>query len=403
MLKKVFAWLHLWLGLLTGIVVFVVSITGGIHVFHEEFLEWFPTKGDPTAVVHQIPADGRRFLKPSEIVEHVQTREHGDSVALTPFMIRYFRDKGSILLTGDNQGDRTWYTFDPYTGEVLEQKIENKNGLFIVQKGQIIKDNLKAFEFFPFILDGHLNLWLPPAIGNPIVCYCTLGFVVLLISGIVLWWPKSKAAAKQRYWFRWKKSTKWRRKNYDLHNVNGFYVFIFLLLIAFTGLCIGLEWMQEGVHYLLEGHSEEDATTFKSVPPQDGKRAISYITLLDSVFAQEEFLYPEAHTYSMYWAFPSPKDPEATSMTVAYVGSDDYRSYYDRYTNKRIGMDEDEHEASLAHQLEHLYLPIHEGSIGGLSTKFLAFFASLISASLPITGVYIWWGRRNKKSSKRKA
>jgi uncharacterized iron-regulated membrane protein len=33
----------------------------------------------------------------------------------------------------------------------------------------------------------------------------------------------------------------------------------------------------------------------------------------------------------------------------------------------------------------------------GLPGKILMFFASLIVASLPVTGFYIWWGRRQKK------
>jgi uncharacterized iron-regulated membrane protein len=46
---------------------------------------------------------------------------------------------------------------------------------------------------------------------------------------------------------------------------------------------------------------------------------------------------------------------------------------------------------------------IHTGAILGLPGKFLAFFASLICASLPVTGVYVWWGRKNKAKKKAKA
>jgi uncharacterized iron-regulated membrane protein len=42
---------------------------------------------------------------------------------------------------------------------------------------------------------------------------------------------------------------------------------------------------------------------------------------------------------------------------------------------------------------------IHVGAIIGLPGKILMFFASLICASLPITGCYIWWGRRKKKAN----
>lgn len=397
MIKKIAAWLHLWLGLLTGIVVFIVSVTGCIHVFHEEFLAVFPVKATQP-IVANIASKGRPLLKPSQIVALAQQQMIKDNAAQEPFMIRYLRDKESLLLFGDNGAHRTWFSFDPYTGEILDQKIERNGALFRVKDAKIQEQNLRGFEFFPFILEGHVNLWLPTEIGKTIVCYSTLLFIVLLISGLILWWPKNKAAAKQRYWFRWKKGTKWRRKNYDLHNINGFYTFLLLIIIAFTGLCIGLTWVSKGLHWMLGG---EEELVFYSKVPAPGTAQVPFVALMDRVFEQEEALYPKAHTYSMYWAYPTPKDPVATTMTVVYGKDESYRSHYDRYTQHKIGIEEEEEHESLAHQLEHLYLPIHEGSIGGLTTKILAFVASLISASLPITGFYIWYGRKNKKTKKK--
>ncbi|MFC3561839.1 PepSY domain-containing protein [Pedobacter jamesrossensis] len=42
---------------------------------------------------------------------------------------------------------------------------------------------------------------------------------------------------------------------------------------------------------------------------------------------------------------------------------------------------------------------IHVGSILGLTGKIMAFFASFIAASLPITGFIIWWGKKKKKKN----
>ncbi|MBZ4044583.1 PepSY domain-containing protein [Flavobacterium hibisci] len=43
---------------------------------------------------------------------------------------------------------------------------------------------------------------------------------------------------------------------------------------------------------------------------------------------------------------------------------------------------------------------LHVGSILGFPGKVLAFIASLVSASLLVTGFLIWWGRKNKKAKK---
>jgi uncharacterized iron-regulated membrane protein len=53
-------------------------------------------------------------------------------------------------------------------------------------------------------------------------------------------------------------------------------------------------------------------------------------------------------------------------------------------------------------KLENMNYDIHVGQIAGLPGKILAFIASLISASLPVTGFMIWLGKRNKKPKAKK-
>ncbi len=62
----------------------------------------------------------------------------------------------------------------------------------------------------------------------------------------------------------------------------------------------------------------------------------------------------------------------------------------DRFNNK-----------AFADKLSDMYFDIHTGAILGLTGKILAFFISLICASLPITGFIIWLQKRkNKKKQK---
>ncbi|ODS81598.1 MAG: hypothetical protein ABS46_11065 [Cytophagaceae bacterium SCN 52-12] len=396
MLKKVTGWLHLWLGLISGIIVFIVSLTGCVYVFHEEFRQIFPPARIESTRI-DIPSEGRPLLMPSEIVRRVERSEHGDSVRINPFMMRYLRDQASILLSGEVEQDRTWYLVDPYTGEVLEQKREMYSGTYLVKNGQIQGENLEKFDFFAFVLDGHMTLWLPVKIGKILVTYGTLVFVVLLISGLILWWPKNKSAAKQRYWFQWKKSTKWRRKNYDLHNIAGFYMFAFLLLIGLTGVAMGIEWANKSLHWVFSGGVKEKE--IESVPPENPALIPDFNTTLDHVLKQELAKHPDAGTYSMYWSYPSRDIPTSVIRVVAYMKSGSQVSLYDRYSMQLLGLEEHDEE-SLAHEIEELYLPIHEGSIWGLPTKILAFLASLVATTLPVTGFCIWWGRREKKGKK---
>ena len=69
---------------------------------------------------------------------------------------------------------------------------------------------------------------------------------------------------------------------------------------------------------------------------------------------------------------------------------------YDQYTGKLL-QKKTFSDKNNGEKLRSLNYAIHSGAILGLPGKILAFFASLICASLPVTGFYIWWGRKYKK------
>src|SRR5690606_33620792 len=120
----------------------------------------------------------------------------------------------------------TWNYFDefpiyksvyinPFSGEVLSVQDE-KNGFF----------NIVKFIHWSFLLNSD---WGKYVVGIPVLI-----FLFMLISGIVLWWPRNKAARKQRFWFQWKNIRNWKRKNYDLHSILGFYASFIALIVAIT-------------------------------------------------------------------------------------------------------------------------------------------------------------------------
>ncbi|WP_262710408.1 PepSY domain-containing protein [Psychroserpens sp. NJDZ02] len=59
--------------------------------------------------------------------------------------------------------------------------------------------------FFAFILKGHMRLWLPKSIGEQVVGVSILLFIIIIISGFILWLPKKRKNLKQRITFDWKK------------------------------------------------------------------------------------------------------------------------------------------------------------------------------------------------------
>jgi uncharacterized iron-regulated membrane protein len=231
--------------------------------------------------------------------------------------------------------------------------------------------------------------------GQIVVASATLVFLTLLISGLILWYPRNKNATKQRFRFKWKKETKWKRKNYDLHNITGFYVCLIALIFAITGLVWGFQWFAYSYYTVLGGEKSlvyEDPISSKTKPTLEKP--------LDKVWTLMQKQYPNAKSIEVH-----PPENDSTSI-AANANPDegtywktDYR-YFDQYTleEKEVKHIFGKYENSeIPDKLMRMNYDIHTGAVFGLAGKTFAFLISLLIASLPVSGFYIWWGRNKKK------
>lgn len=365
--------LHLWLGLTSGLLVFIIAVTGCIYAFQEEIQ-------DLTQPYRFVEAQSKPFLPPSAIREIADEQLPGKHIHSVLYQGESCAAKAIYYSFEENYYDFVY--INQYNGKVLKVKDEYK-------------------DFFRIILDGHFYLWLPHEIGQPVAATATLIFVVMLISGLFLWWPRNKNGAKQRFTIKW--NARWRRKNYDLHNVFGFYVTWIAIILALTGLVWGFTWFKDAVYYTAGGEKSlvyQEPLSEPTVLPVSGQ-----VNAVDMLWEKMNSAYPEAETIEIH--FPV----DETSSILAAINPDastywktDY-IYFDQYSLKEVPANHiwDRFEsATSADKLIRMNYDIHTGAIVGLPGKILAFFASLLVASLPVTGFYIWWGRKHKQRAVKK-
>jgi uncharacterized iron-regulated membrane protein len=372
-LKYLVGRIHLWLGLISGLFVLFLGITGCILAFERE-IEAF-TK--PYLVTD---TESKSLVFASEL-KKIADKALPGKVAHS---VSYEPGKSAEVVYFNAAPDYYYIVYlNPYTGEVLK-----------------VKD--MDMDFFRIVVMGHYYLWLPPHIGQPIVATATLIFVILLITGLILWWPKNKAAGKKRFTIKW--NAKWKRLNYDLHNVLGFYITWVVIFIALTGLVMGFQWFASSVYWISSGGKHltfyEESISDTSYASLRAK-GIPAMDVLWLKARQErpgfkgamEVHVPENNKSAIEMAF----NPD----TELYWKTD-YR-YYDQYTYKEIDVKHIYGKfegTTVADKILRMNYDIHVGAIGGITTKIIAFFGSLIAASMPVTGVLIWWGRRKKQRSK---
>ncbi|MGV3705501.1 MAG: PepSY-associated TM helix domain-containing protein [Arcticibacter sp.] len=384
--KKVNNWLHLWLGLISGIIVFIVCITGCIWVFNEEI----------TALLEpetRVQRQDRPVLKPSELSRIAHDLYPDKKVAYA--MYQQGRTINVNLKGPKEEGRRgggTTLKLHPYTGEVLSQQVHKKG----------------ETDFFRFILNGHRFLWLPFEIGRPVVNYGTLIFVVLLITGLIWWYPKkwNKTTREKSFTIKWGASFK--RVNLDLHNVLGFYSLLFLLAIALSGMVYGIQWYSEGLYWVTSGGQSLPAYERMQ---SDSLQANKYYTPGQAMdLAWEKVIKENPKAAGFYYSFADSAKAKATIDINIYPDKGQFytsKGYtFDQHTLQQLKRKDvyaaDYEQASFGTKLRKMNYDIHVGSILGFPGKVLAFLASLIGASLPVTGFLVWWGRKYGKKNKKK-
>jgi uncharacterized iron-regulated membrane protein len=382
-IRRVNDWLHLWLGLISGIVVFIVSITGCFYAFQQEI-------SDAMEPWRFVEVQDKPFVPPSQLLDTAQAYMPGKK----PSGLTYSHAEGAAAVgfSSFENGKRSFTAIfmNPYTGGFL-------------QKQQLIGNG--EFNFFRFIIDGHRALWLPYNIGRPIVGVCTLVFLVLLITGLIMWWPKKWNKANYKKSFKIKWSGSFKRVNYDLHNVVGFYSLVLAFVLAVTGLVWSFEWFADSLYFVTSGGESKPGHHHPhSDVSKAGTSATGGMSMLDRAWYKT--LEQEPHAQGMYMT-PIMEDEEDAIEIIAYQDRGSWYNhntyYYDQFTLELFRVQGDRFaEASFADQLDMLNYDIHIGAVWGLPGKVLAFFISLICASLPVTGFLVWWNKK-KKSKKEKA
>jgi uncharacterized iron-regulated membrane protein len=351
-IKELIRQLHLILGLASGVVVFIVAITGCIYCFEEEIrtlrhkeLLFVTAEGSSLPLSAQINVVKNKY--PKQAIKNIRLKNKAD--ASTEIILK---NKESVFV-------------NPYTGIVL---------------GSYNKDT----DFLGVVLKLHRSLLMNEP-GKIITGSSALIFLVMIISGIILWWPKGKRSRKQK--FRISSDAPAFRRIYDLHSVLGFYASVLLLFSVLTGLIWSFKWFEAGM-YFVTGSKKEERKMLHS------EKSAAGMLPADKFMKATEFLYNR----SSECFINLPEDKQGVfRINFVYPSTGFFRKQdqitFDQYSGKILKAQIFE-KASNGDKIKATNYNIHTGKVLGLPGQVLMFFASLIAASLPVTGFMMWWKKR---------
>jgi uncharacterized iron-regulated membrane protein len=345
---------HLILALTAGAVITVLGVTGSIMAFEPEI-----DRLQHRALMNVVPSGHPHSLL-----------EIGDAVRKATPGVRI-----DGITVGATLADayvvsvpRAQVYVDPYTLRVLGRRPNGSGWLASVH--QI-----------------HLRLFTTAAWGRQIVRWSGVVLVVLLVSGLYLWWPTKRirlttGASPFRTWF-------------DLHNAVGVFSLVFLLLLSLTGVFIGFDGVMVPLAYRLTS-STPSAQVSTRVTAVKGARQISPDQALgiarEALPGTSPFyvsvVSPTA-AYVVRSRFPEDRTPGGRSLVII-----------DSYTG-RVMFAEGSRTAPAGRRIEILNRAMHTGDIFGLPSKIVMSLASLMAPVQLVSGLMLWLRRKGRVVQRR--
>ena len=238
--------------------------------------------------------------------------------------------------------------------------------LLIKDLAPLFDMNAKELPIYATIVRLHRWLFMKPenahdgglSLGRILTAVSSICMTIVLLSGIVIWWPKSKKALKNRLKISTNKG--FRRFVYDSHVSLGIYVVIFLLLMSLTGPVFSFGWYRQGISKLFGQPMPPKG--MKMQQPKDGAKQSA---TNDKAFVQVDTSQIKQQTQAA-------KD-EAKDMKG------------DQHGKKPKG--------------GKLFKQLHTGTWGGWFSRVLYAIAAFIGGFLPISGYYLWWKRRSREKN----
>ncbi len=348
--------LHSWLGLIAGLGLIVIGLTGSLLVFHDDI----EAAINPELVTVTPTPAGR--LPAAELLVSAERQLPGYSVA--GWLYQLDEPEKADLLYVRKHGSPDWLfaTANQYTGEILASP------------------RLGTETFTGWILDLHYQL-LADHTGLLIAGLLGLALFLLGVTGIYLY----RAFWKNLVTFRWNAS---RRILFsDTHKFIGITSVAFNLILGFTGAWWNLTHV---IGHWIEGHDEEK--------PAAAVRYYAEPLNIDALIADTDKHIPGY--LPRFVSLPS----EEGGWPVTFYGQAPGHFLTGPY-GSTVSYDPQTHvfkesydirQAGLWSRIADTFTPLHYGTFGGLPVKILWCLGGLTPGALAITGFVMWRLRRRQ-------
>ncbi|PJK09302.1 peptidase [Lysobacteraceae bacterium NML120232] len=344
-LRRWLSRLHLWAGLSVGLIFALLGISGAVLVFHNPLLRWqYPQLAEHAPVAH------------AQVLHHISQSPHANDLSsldlprpALPVWQGHYRD-----------GSR---------------------GYFAPDDGRLLLIRRPGKDWLMFLHDFHVKL-LAGKPGREVLGILAWPCLLLLLTGLYLWWPKPGGFWLSLRWYRQPALRRW----HSWHQSTGALILPMLLLLVLTGLSfvypnlfrIGLTSVFGGTPLPM---LEEPAANHADVDWQ---------TVLES--AQQALPDARIHRVSL-----PQDDKDAVNIRLQAAGEwhpNGRSQVIVSRDGKTLHQVVDARRQALGQRIQMSFYPLHIGAVGGLAMQIFTALAGLAAAFLFFTGLMRWWRGR---------
>ncbi|MBV8518772.1 MAG: PepSY domain-containing protein [Acidobacteria bacterium] len=278
-MRRALFWLHLAAGVVCGIVILIMSVTGVLLAFEREVVAAFDRT--PRAAAHATPP-----LPIDALLANSERALHG-----TPTMLTIARDPSLPLEIG----------------------VGRERVVFVDRSSGATREGSRGVRRFFRVVES-LHRWLGASDasrdrGRVVTGACNLAFLVLVCTGPFLWWPRrwSWPGVRAIVWFR--RGLSARARDFNWHNAIGIWSFVPLLVIVATGVVMSYPWANALVYRM----------TGSPVPPREPRPLEARAAKTDGVLHDVARLLPAAEQQVRDWKRISARVPAPNADTIVYT------------------------------------------------------------------------------------
>ncbi|WP_164102088.1 PepSY-associated TM helix domain-containing protein [Candidatus Laterigemmans baculatus] len=379
--RVIWRW-HFYAGLIVSPLIIVAALTGGIYLFGAEIVDlanrqllFVESVGQP--VPYQRLIDAAEAAVPGGTATRIVVHTEPSRAAAVTVSPPAEESPAADGASSRSDRGRTVYV-DPYTAEVQGT----------------LDGPLPLESFFRIVRQIHQRLFAGTT-GRILVELATTWTLILILSGVYLWWPRRKEKTKGVWLPRWpaKPYTVLR----DVHALAGVYLVPVCLVIILSGLYYSLVW-GESFHFVSKQFFATAAVEDVEQSGDDAEDATPYVApafTLQQAITKARSVHP-VRDVTVTLPSQSADHYEVSAIndyargTYGAMNSSSYKIH--RETGEVLELSHlSESERWWGHAWAY---PLHVGSIVGPLSKIVWLLASLVLVVLPFTGLWMWWKRR---------